>query len=134
MTIIREMKSEYQVYTKAETVLSDQIRSTTEPDAVILANSYHWNAVTPLTGRSIVTGTGTFLYYHGIDPSEREADVALMYEAPADNLQLFAQYGVKYILISNAERGSYNIDYPYFEEHAEVVAKNEAGRLYRLKP
>ena len=134
MTVIRECKSEYQVYTKNETELSEQIKQATQPDDVILANSYHWNLVTPLTGRSIVTGTGTFLYYHGINTSEREADVALMYEAPADNLQLFAQYGVKYILISNAERGSYNIDYPYFEEHAEIVAKNEAGRLYRLKP
>ena len=134
MTIVRECRSEYQVYTENEAALSEQIREATSADDVILANSYHWNLVTPLTGRSIVTGTGTFLYYHGIDTSEREAHVALMYEQPAEHADLFELYGVRYVLISNAERGSYNIDYAYFQSHCEIVAENESGRLYRLNP
>lgn len=134
MTIVRECKSEYQVYTSSEAELSEQIREATSPDDVILANSYHWNLVTPLTGRSIVTGTGTYLWYHGIDNSEREAHVALMYENPSRNRDLFERYGVKYVLISNAERGSYDIDYTFFEQNADIAAKNDAGLLYRLKP
>ncbi|MBQ2201390.1 MAG: hypothetical protein II412_02360, partial [Clostridia bacterium] len=101
---------------------------------VILANSYHWNLVTPLTGRSIVTGTGTFLYYHGIDTTEREADVADMYEYPSEHTDLFRKYGIRYILISNAERGNYEIDYTFYNTNAEVVAQNDSGRLYRLNP
>ena len=134
MTIVRECKSSYQVYTKGEAELSEQIKEVTEPDEVILANSYHWNLVTPLTGRSIVTGTGTFLYYHGIDTNEREADVALMYEDPSNHSDLFERYHVKHILISNAERGSYDIDYTFFDEHATIVCRNDSGLLYRLNP
>ena len=134
MTIIRECKSEYQVYTKNEAELSEQIREVTEPNDVILANSYHWNLVTPLTGRSIVTGTGTFLYYHGINTTERERDVALMFEEPEENADLFALYGVRYILVSNAERGSYDIDYTFLMNHCAVVAENDSGKLYRLNP
>ena len=134
MTIVRECKSEYQVYTKSETELAEMIRETTSPDDVILANSYHWNLVTPLTGRSIVTGTGTFLYYHGIDTTEREADVADMYEYPSEHTDLFRKYGIRYILISNAERGNYEIDYTFYNTNAEVVAQNDSGRLYRLNP
>ena len=134
MTIVRECKSSYQVYTKSEAELSEQIRDVTEPDDVILANSYHWNLVTPMTGRSIVTGTGTFLWYHGIDPSEREADVALMYEDPSNHLDLFEQYHVKHVLISNAERGNYDIDYAFFNEYAEIVCSNDSGLLYHLNP
>ena len=134
MTILRELKSEYQVYTASEAALSDQIYHATEPDAVILADSYHWNVVTPLTGRSIVTGTGTFLYYHGIDTSEREADVTLMFEDPASHLDLFRQYGVQYILVTNAERSNYEIDYTYFNANCETVAKTDAGLLYKLHP
>ena len=134
MTIVRECKSSYQVYTKSEAELSEQIKEATEPDEVILANSYHWNLVTPLTGRSIVTGTGTFLWYHGIDPNEREADVALMYEDPSNHLELFERYNVKHVLISNAERGSYDVDYAFFNEHAEIVCSNDSGLLYRLNP
>ncbi len=131
LTIAREWKSEYQVYTESEVHLSEQIRAQTEPDAVILANSYHWNLVTPLTGRSIVTGTSTFLYYHGIDTSERENDVRMMYADPQNHADLFTKYGVKYVLISNAERG-YDIDYAYFNVNSEIVAKTEAGVLLRL--
>ncbi len=134
MTIVRECKSEYQVYTEDEIELAEQIRTATEPDAVILANSYHWNLVTPLTGRSIVTGTGTFLFYHGINTSEREADVASMYEEPSDAAELFETYHVGYVLVSNPERWNYEIDYGYFNENGEVVAENSAGKLYRLNP
>lgn len=134
MTIIRECRSEYQVYTKSETELSEQIREVTAPDDVILANSYHWNLVTPLTGRSIVTGTGTFLYYHGISTTERENDVARMYESPSESADLFKQYNVKYVLISNAERGSYEIDYAFFNTNAEIIAQNDSGMLYRILP
>ena len=133
LTIIRECKSEYQVYTKSEAELSEQIKTATRPNDVILANSYHWNLITPLTGRSIVTGTGTFLYYHGINTSEREWDVASMYEEPAKNLDLFRKYGVQYVLVSNAERGNYDIDYDFFRENAEIVVQNGSGTLYRLR-
>lgn len=134
MTILRELKSEYQVYTKSEVELSEQIRFETEPDAVVLANSYHWNLITPLTGRSIVTGSGSFLYYHGIDTNDREHDVALMFEEPKNNLELFEKYNVKYVLISNAERWNYDIDYSYLDAHGTVIARNEAGVMYRLNP
>ena len=134
MTIVRECKSSYQVYTKSETDLSEQIKEVTDPGDVILANSYHWNLVTPMTGRSIVTGTGTFLYYHGIDTHEREADVTLMYEEPSAHPDLFERYHVKHVLISNAERGNYDIDYAFFNTNAEIVCENNSGILYRLKP
>ncbi len=132
MTIVRELKSEYQVYTKNEVELSEQILESTEKDAVILANSYHWNLITPLTGRSIVTGTGTFLYYHGIDTTERERHVAMMFENPEGNRDLFQRYGVKYVLISNAERWNYDIDYSFLQENGTVVAQNDSGVLYRI--
>ena len=130
MTILRELRSEYQVYTGSEAELSEQIKERTEPDAVILANSYHWNLVTPLTGRSIVTGTGTFLYYHGINTSQRENDVRQMYEHPFENAELFSQYNVRYILVSNVERHNYDIDQSFLQ-NCEIVAENGSGTLYR---
>lgn len=132
MTILRESKSSYQVYTAAEAELVAQIRENTDADAVVLANSFHWNLVTPLTGRSIVTGTGTFLHYHGINNAEREQAVRFMYEEPEKNLSLFRQYNVRYVLISNAERMNYQIDYAYFKSTGTVIAENAAGVFYAL--
>lgn len=132
LTIVREARSQYQVYTAAEVELAHACKENTDPDDVILANSYHWNIVTPLTGRSIVTGTGTFLYYHGIDNTERMEHVRQMFEEPADHLDLFRLYGVRYVLVSNAERMNYDIDYLFLRSKTEIVAQNDAGYLYRL--
>ncbi|MBR0082030.1 MAG: hypothetical protein IJP98_04755 [Clostridia bacterium] len=132
MTILRELKSEYQVYTHADLEATEYIRENTEPDSVFLANSYLWNLVTPLTGRNIVTGTSTFLYFHGIDNTERERDVRAMYEAPAENEALFEKYGVDYVLLSNAEWYNYNPDADYFAENATLVFQNSAASVYQL--
>ena len=132
MTILRECKSHYQVYSSEEVSLMDAIRENTNPEETILASSYLWNLVTPMTGRNIVTGTGTFLFFHGVTGfAEREIEVRQMYENPAENKELFQRYGIRYVLISNAERG-YLIDYEYFEQHGTVVAANRAGTLYLL--
>lgn len=132
MTILRECKSEYQVYSADEAALSEAIKEHTDPDETILAGSYLWNLVTPLTGRNIVTGTGTFLFFHGINGFiEREEDVKCMFGNPEDNPDLFRKYRIRYVLISNAERG-YPIDYDYFDRNAVVVFSNDAGVLYLL--
>lgn len=134
MTILRELKSEYRIYDRDDLEAVEFIKAETAPDSVFLANSYLWNLVTPLTGRSIVTGTSTFLYFHGIQNGEREADVRAMYELPERSAALFAKYGVDYALISNAERYNYEIDYDWFAEHGTVVFQNDAAAVYRLKP
>ena len=132
MTILRELRSEYQVYTADEAVLSESIKEHTEPDETILASSYLWNLVTPTTGRNIVTGTGTFLFFHGINGFiEREEEVRLMFMDPEHHLELFRKYGIRHVLISNAERG-YPIDYDYFEQNGTIDFQNDAGTLYEL--
>ena len=132
MTILRELKSEYQVYSRTDLEVTEYIRDNTEPDSLFLANSYLWNLVTPLTGRSIVTGTSTFLYFHGIDNSEREADVRAMYEAPAENAALFQKYGVDYVMISNAERYNYDLDETFFLQNGTLVFENGSASIYKL--
>ena len=132
MTILRELKSEYQVYSEPDLEVSAYIRENTEADDLFLANSYLWNLVTPTTGRSIVTGTSTFLFFHGIDNTQREADVRKMYEEPASSEQLFRKYGVDYVLVSNAERYQYQWDEAWFEANGTVVFANAAARIYRL--
>jgi hypothetical protein len=54
-----------------------------------------------------------------------------MFRSPGDHADLFKQYGVRYVLISNPELG-YTIDYAYFEQNGTIVASNGAGTLYLL--
>lgn len=132
LTIVREFRSEYQVYSATDVEVTEFIKENTEADAVFLANSYLWNLVTPLTGRSIVTGTATFLYFHGIDNSQRENDVRLMYEYPSEHMNLFESYDVDYVMLSNAERYNYAADESYFRSNYEAVFENGSATIYKL--
>lgn len=134
MTILRELKSEYQVYSEDDLAVTAFIRSETEPDAVFLANSYLWNLVTPLTGRSIVTGTSTFLYFHGIDNTLREAHVRAMYEQPETSADLFREYNVSYILVGNAERYNYAVDLDTIKKNCSLIFENSSAQIYRIAP
>ncbi len=133
MTILRELKSEYQVYSNSDLKVTEFIRDNTDADGIFLANSYHWNLVTPLTGRSIVTGTSTFLYYHGIQNGERERDVKQMFEEPALHKELFSKYHVQYVLISNAERYNYDLDESWFSTNCTKLFENDSATLYEWK-
>ena len=48
----------------------------------------HNNSIASLTGKNIVSGMGAFLYFHGIDTSERNNEVRIFYEAPLQNMDI----------------------------------------------
>ena len=78
-------------------------------DAVFLTGGQHNNAVASLAGRKLVCGSGTFLYFHGLN-RYTYSDAASMFTDPVGNAALFEQYGVDYIYISNQERSQYALD------------------------
>ena len=133
LTLGREVVSEYTLYNTAQVELAKYIDTHTEATDVILTNTRHNNEVASLTGRSIVCGADTFLYFHGIDTTERKEQVRLMYEAPAENLELYAQFDVSYVVISSWERNTYQIDEEWFDENFELVFMYEDMDLYRVK-
>lgn len=134
MTILREWRSSYMMFSNGDIAAATYIRENTDADGVFLTDySWHLNAVSVLTGRSIVCGPDLFLYYHGIDTGERKADVTSMFESPAESRELFEKYGVKYVYIGSAERSNFAIDYDYFEDHGELLYAQNGIRVYEWK-
>ena len=86
-----------------------------------------------LTGRSIVCGSPSFLFYHGLDYSRRQEDVRLAYERPEENLERVAgAYGADYILLSSWELGSFDVDRAWIEANCERVFYNGECALYAI--
>lgn len=110
LTLGREVVSEYQLYGTDHVKLAEYIEINTSPHAVILTNTRHNNEIASLTGRNLVCGADTFLYYHGVDTTTRKEHIRQMYEIPAVCGDLFTQYDVDYILVSSWERSSYEVD------------------------
>lgn len=128
------VESGYQVVSAQQRRLAEYVSENTEPDAVFATATNHNNAIAMLTGRSIVCGAGTFLYYHGLDYQPREAALKLVYEQPAEWLDFYAQeYGIDYLLVSSHERGSWAVDEGYFAAELECVYSDGDLALYSLK-
>lgn len=121
LSLAREAVSEYQVFSAEEVEAAEFCEYIGDRDDVFLTGTQHLNAVSALAGRKIVCGPGTYLYYHGLDYGRQDAAVRSMLEGPAENLDLFAKYGVRYVYISHQERGNYAVDEEYFLRNAKCI-------------
>jgi len=132
LTLSREYISDYQLYGPEHVALAEFINENTDVEAVFLTNTRHNNEIVSLTGRSIVCGSDVFLYYHGIDTTQRKNDVKLMYENILENITLYEKYSVDYVLVSSWEKGSYNIDIDLFNHLFEKVFQQDTVTLYKV--
>lgn len=122
LTMGREAVADYELYGADYIRLCKWVEKNTEPSDIFLTANNHNNAIASLTGRNIVCGSGSFLYFHGLDYGQQENDVREMYENPANRDDLLDQYNVSYIVIGPCENGNYSIpDLQAMAEEYEVV-------------
>ena len=135
LTLGREYVSEYQLIDNNQLAAAEYVKENAAPDATFLTHNNHNNCIAALTGRNIVCGSGSYLYYHGIDYSEREYSLALLYEQPEEYFsKLTKQFKIDYVFIGDHERSNYNIDYEYFESHFTVFYQNDSVVIYQVHP
>jgi hypothetical protein len=132
LTLGREAVSDYQLFSKEQVEAAAYISEHAESDAVILTASNHNNAAAALSGRNIVCGADTFLYFHGLDTRKRHEDVGKMFAFPEKYFDLFDKYHVDYVYIGDYERYEFDIDEEYFRENFKIVFENEEVVLYSI--
>lgn len=109
LTMERERVSDYTLYDKNYVELCQWVEENTDPTDTFLTATNHNNAIASLTGRNIVCGSGSFLYYHGLNYQQQEADTQAMFEDPASRDSLLEKYEVDYIVLGPIEYGTYEI-------------------------
>lgn len=130
LSIAREVVSDYRLFSPDEAAAGMFADENTEEDAVILTGTHHNNPISALSGRQIICGPGNYLYFHGIDYSQEQYDVGLMYENPAENAHLFKKYGVDYVYVSSYENGSHAVDESWFQNNCEIVFQSGNVTIY----
>lgn len=134
LTLGRELVSDYQLIGANGVAAAEFIKSNTPADSVFLTADNHNNPVAALTGRNLVCGTSIYLYFHGIDTSAIQADVARMFTEPELSFtELSVKYNVDYIYVSAYERGKYFIDLEYFENNCAKVYNENGILIYSVK-
>ncbi len=133
LTLWRECVSEYQAFSANAVAVGEYARDNTEEDATFLTGTHHLNPIASIAGRKILCGPDLWLYYHGLDTTERKSEIYAFYADPKGNLDTLDKYGVDYILVSSYERNDYTIDYVALEEIADVVFMNREGTIYKVR-
>ncbi len=133
LTLGREYVSEYQLIDADQVSAAEYVKDNAAPDATFLTYNNHNNAIAALTGRNIVCGSGSYLYFHGVDYADRESALPLMFEQPETYFAALAkQYDVDYVYISPNELANYNVDLAYFASRFDLVYQNETVKIYRV--
>ncbi len=139
LTMVREQYSgtkgaNYELYNKELLDACTFIEENTPANSVILTANNHNNAVASLTGRNIVCGSSTFLYFHGFDTYNRELDIAEMYSDPVSSADLYNYYDVDFVLVSHEEYNAFeNIDEQAIYDTFNCVYSTENVRIYQVR-
>jgi len=131
LTIGREFVSKYELYGHSA-LDAVQFTETLEPDATFLTNTRHNNEIAALSGRNVVCGSASYLYFHGLHYQTNESAVRSMYEQPAASLYLYEKYRVDYIMLSSFELHAYEVDGEAIAQLFECIYEKDGIQIYRV--
>ena len=133
LTMGRECVASYEIFGDGAIRLSDFVQEETAPDSVILTDTRHNNEIAAISGRNIVCGSSSYLYFHGLPYYSYEEAVRKMYEQPKDSLSLYERCKVDYVLVSDFEQSSYQVDEQEINELFTLIYDDGVRRLYRVE-
>lgn len=133
LTMGREYVARYELFGDGAIALSDFVQENTAPDAVILTDLRHNNEIASLAGRNIVCGSSSYLFFHGLPYYSREEAVREMYERPKESLDLYERCEVEYVLVSDFERSSFQVDEAAIAELFPLIYDDGVRRLYKYE-
>ena len=133
LTLGRECVSDFEQFSADEVQAASFVQKNTEANSLFLTSTNHNNTVSSLTGRNIYCGTGSYLFFHGVDYESREQQVRLLFEQPSGCFEaLRERYGIDYVWIGDYERYSYDIDCVFYAQFP-IVYENDSVQIYDVR-
>ncbi len=133
LTLGREAVSEYEIYGDGALSLCAYVEENLPPDAVVLTDTRHNNEICALAGRNVVCGSPSYLFYHGLPYYGREFAVREMYERPEESLNFYRSTHVSYVLYSDFENSSYQVDVQALDRLFTRVYDDGVRVLYKVE-
>ncbi len=118
------------MFTDEQIQASDFIRNHTLPRSLFLSAPTFQDAVLSLAGRSIVRGSTSWLWSHGYNFQDREADVRRIYAGAAAADALIRYYQIDYVYLGNAEKSELKADTNFFDSRYPLVFHSSSISIY----
>lgn len=133
LTLGREAVASYEVYGNGAMDLAMFIDDQLPPSAVILTDQRHNNEAAALAGRNVVCGSPIYLFYHGLNYYGSEQAAKAMFEDPQGSRELFQRFRVDYVLVSDFERSSFQVDTAALDSMFPKEYDDGVRVLYRVE-
>lgn len=131
LTVGREVFSDYLQWDADDISLADYVDANAAPDALFLTSDSHLCPVFCLAGRRILCGSGSFVYYHGMEYSAEYAAMYQLYQTPDE--ATLADWGVDYVLFDDYVYGSIpEADEDWYAAHYALWYQNDGCRVYKI--
>lgn len=130
LTVAREALSDYQHWSANEIALAEYVARNAESDALFLTSDRHTNPVFSLAGRRILCGSGSYVYYHGMDYGDEYAAMRLLYEAP--DASILELWGVDYVVFDASVTAEFAADESWYAARYPVWYENGSCRVYQI--
>ena len=130
LTMGREAVSDYLQWSAADIALAEYVDANAEPDALFLTSDSHLTPVFSLAGRQILCGSGSFVFYHGMEYSAEYAAMKSLYETPsAEELQ---RWDVEYVLFDGNVFARFAADENWYAQRYPLWYENSSARIYQI--
>ena len=131
LTVGRELCSDYVQWSADDIALADYIDDNAPADTLFLTSDSHLTPVFSLAGRQILCGSGSFVYFHGMDYSAEYAAMQHLYTAPDEST--LRQWGVDYVLFDSYVAGTFpDADEGWYSARYPLCYQNDSCRVYQI--
>ncbi len=122
----------YEIFDTRGIRFSELVKQVTEPSARIVHAPVHNHPVF-LTGRRSLMGYPGHIWTHGLEFSEREAEIRRIYSGAPDAIALLDKHQIEYAVVGPHERNLLTANAQFFERFRNVGEVGEY-RLFKIKP
>lgn len=131
LTVGREALSDYRQWSADDMALADHIDENAGSDALFLTSDSHLTPVFALAGRRILCGSGSYVYYHGMDYSAEYNAMRVLYETPDEDT--LAAWDIGYAVFDSSVYAKFAADESWYAARYDVWYENAACRVYKIK-
>jgi hypothetical protein len=130
LALRHEAEQRSEVFDSEELAAADYVRGHTEPRALFLTAPVIGQPVLCLAGRATLRGPTFWLWSHGYEFRDREADVRRIYAGADDALELLHHYRVDYVYLGARERADLKADASFFDANFPALYKSASVTVY----
>lgn len=130
LTIGRELVSDYQHWSADEIALAEFVSQNAESDALFLTGDQHTTPVFALAGRRILCGSGSYVYYHGMDYADEYQAMRILYEAPDEST--LSAWGIDYAVFDTSVASEFSADENWYAARYPLWYENGSCRVYKI--